>query len=165
MLIQLTSGKLIYNTNKFLCLVNEEKMIFEYIRTLPGEISVFDEIWAFILDSKILISSSGRVHHLQFVDSKGRHREGCFVKIHYNSQNGNVHAGYCNFNFRLKSGKQKLLRLHRVLGEMFLFRPEGTEVVHHINGDHQDNRLENLEWVTYSENQIYRYQKEKEEKK
>lgn len=47
--------------------------------------------------------------------------------------------------------------LHRLVIEAFKECPEGKTMVNHINGDKLDNRLENLEWVTASENVNHAY--------
>lgn len=47
-------------------------------------------------------------------------------------------------------GKNK--RVHRLIAETYLDNPMGYATVDHINGDRMDNRVENLQWLTLSEN-------------
>lgn len=49
-------------------------------------------------------------------------------------------------------GKQKRMRVHRMVAETFIENPNNKPYVNHINGDRGDNNVENLEWVTPSEN-------------
>lgn len=50
------------------------------------------------------------------------------------------------------NGKSKHSPIHRMVAESFIDNPLNKEQVNHKNGIKDDNRLENLEWVTRSEN-------------
>lgn len=45
-------------------------------------------------------------------------------------------------------GKNKNIRVHRCVAETFIYNPNGYEIVNHIDGNKQNNRLDNLEWCS-----------------
>lgn len=66
----------------------------------------------------------------------------------------NEHNKYSTIQFK-RNGKTFLI--HRVVADSFIPNPDEKPYVNHINGNKKDNRVENLEWVTNSENMIHAY--------
>ena len=64
--------------------------------------------------------------------------------------------GYCQVSLK-KKGLVKTYKVHRLVSKYFIPNPEKKPQVNHINGIKNDNRSENLEWVTQSENMIHSY--------
>jgi hypothetical protein len=62
-------------------------------------------------------------------------------------------SGYRKVTFH-EDGKRAQKLVHRIVCQSFLGPQEGKEV-NHIDGDKTNNQLENLEWVTRSENEIH----------
>lgn len=61
-------------------------------------------------------------------------------------------AGYHRVSLCV-DGKPKDSYIHRLVAQSFIPNPESKPCVNHINGNKADNRVENLEWCTYGENQ------------
>lgn len=59
--------------------------------------------------------------------------------------------GYLFFNFWLE-GKRKTHVVHRAILKSFTKEPKGNPVVNHIDGNKENNSLDNLEWCSYSYN-------------
>ena len=53
-----------------------------------------------------------------------------------------------------ENGTRRYTSVHRLVALCFLENPENKPEVDHINRNKTDNRVENLRWVTHSENQI-----------
>ncbi len=62
---------------------------------------------------------------------------------------GSVCDGYIKHRLGRKAG-YKLVPVHRLVAEAFI--PKGEMTVNHLNGNKLDNRAENLEWCSRSEN-------------
>ena len=56
-----------------------------------------------------------------------------------------------------KDGKSTSFLVHRLVASTFIPNPENKREVNHIDGNPSNNHLDNLEWVTSSENKFHAY--------
>ena len=119
-----------------------------------------NEIWKPIPGYKNLYeaSNTGKIRSKGRIVSKMNHGTMCEVYYppiilaqRYNQE------GYLYVT--LNEGKHQITaRVHRLVALAFLDNPNNKTQVNHINGNPSDNRLENLEWCTPSENTIHAYE-------
>lgn len=87
-----------------------------------------------------LVSTTGRVQG--WYKNKSRRRE-------LKPDMGN--AGYYSCHI-LIDGRRVNKPVHRIVAETFLPNPEGLPDVDHIDGNKTNNNVDNLRWMTHSEN-------------
>jgi hypothetical protein len=65
---------------------------------------------------------------------------------------GSISQGYVCVTLYPDTGKQKGIRLHRIVARLFCVQKEGDTVVNHKDGNKTNNLASNLEWTTPREN-------------
>lgn len=96
------------------------------------------------------VSSTGKVRSFYKLFFGGLQCEPRPVSIFKNK------SGYARVTLR-KNRKLRQFSIHRLVGIAFIPNPENKAQINHINGIKDDNRLENLEWCTQSENITHSY--------
>lgn len=111
-----------------------------------------DEIWKPIEGYEGLyeISNLGRVKSLGRTNRGGTKPE----KIMRQQKQW---TGYLQLGLTGLDGKQRYKKVHRLVATAFIPNPENKPMVNHKNGIKDDNRVENLEWVTASENHLHAF--------
>ena len=85
-----------------------------------------------------LVTSHGRVFSLKYNKMKE-------LKQRKNNW------GYYYVNL-LKNGKQYTKTVHRLVAQAFILNPDNKPQVNHIDENTKNNNVNNLEWVTHSQN-------------
>lgn len=62
--------------------------------------------------------------------------------------------GYLVVNLR-RDRTSNVVCVHRLVAEAFIDNPDNKDTVNHIDGDKLNNNVDNLEWATYSENNVH----------
>lgn len=92
-------------------------------------------------ENRYLISSYGRVYSI-----RGKR----WLKYSV-PKCGYPQVGLCVHNKRVN------YMIHRLVAQTFLNKPIDKDYVNHIDGNKLNNRVDNLEWVTRSENEKHAY--------
>ena len=113
-----------------------------------------EEIWKDIkgYEGTYQVSTLGRVKSVGRILSYKNHQDREQKETVMNPYKSRDYLGIVLYS----CGKRKSFLVHRLVANAFIPNPDNKEEVNHKNGNKHDNRVENLEWVTHSENNLHR---------
>ena len=75
--------------------------------------------------------------------------EGKILKLHLHK------AGKRNGYYQIRFGNKKRFYVHRLVAQAFIENIHNYPCINHIDGDGTNNKVENLEWCSYSQNRLH----------
>lgn len=116
------------------------------------------EIWKPVVGYETFyeVSNLGRVRRLDKIVT-AKSRWGGFREFFIKGKilSGSNYSNDYKFIPLCKNGTVKPQMIHRIVATAFIPNPENKPQVNHIDGNKKNNRVDNLEWVTQSENMIH----------
>ena len=106
------------------------------------------------------VSDSGQVRSIYRIQCRSDNRMyrigGKILRQTVNKGRGTdeCRQGYCVVNLR-KPGHSRVHPVHILVATAFIPNPNGHPTVNHKDGNKLNNCVENLEWMSYSENNIH----------
>lgn len=110
-----------------------------------------EEIWKDIPGYEDLYQASN-LGRIRSIPRKGTKTKNIHI-IKYNTKNSKhyCHCGLC------KNGKSKTISVHRIIALTFMPNPDNLPQVNHIDGNKENNKVSNLEWISNLENIKHSY--------
>ena len=108
------------------------------------------EIWKDIKNYEGLyqVSNFGNIKSLTFKNKQGTYKRELILKKALGKN------GYHKVILQ-KDRNRKTVSVHRLVAEAFIPNPENKKCVNHLDCNRTNNRIDNLEWCTHSENVRY----------
>lgn len=97
------------------------------------------------LENFYQVSDRGRIKRLRRIDNHGREWPELILKSTVQPN------GYVIAHISIE-GKNIRLLVHRAVAEAFCNKPNGCDIVNHIDNNPSNNSADNLEWTTYKGN-------------
>lgn len=105
-------------------------------------------------EGRYMVSNFGRVKSL--ICSHGIRKKDKFLYQMVYRKNS-AGAGYKLVSLHSPELKRKYKPVHQIVAEAWIPNPDNKPIINHIDGNPENNHIDNLEWCTYSENTLHAY--------
>lgn len=132
---------------------NKEATFRRKVKIVETNCDLENEIWSVVAGFEGLyeISNLGRVKnikpYLSIPDRKGKVRNK-ILKL----KSGSKYTVVALYRI---GEKRKWLRVNKMVANVFVPNPHNYPIVNHLDGNKRNDRWDNLEWCTYSQNSIH----------
>lgn len=122
-------------------------LIFIAERRSEFKVASAVEVWKGIDEYEGIyeVSNFGRVKHLETIDSCGKRHKERILRTQIDKR------GYKKAHLS-RDGTAEWKSVHRLVATAFCEKPEGCDIVNHLDNNPSNNNADNLEWTTYKGN-------------
>lgn len=115
-------------------------------KIIPGT----DELYLASEEGQIMSADRDRLYRTR--SAKGTYtRKGRILKQPLNSH------GYPCVTIKFKDGSQQVIQVHQLIARTFIPNPNNLPQINHIDGNKQNNHVNNLEWCSARDNLLHAF--------
>lgn len=119
----------------------------EIVKIHQRDAKFLSDLKNYEFDNRYIADRSGKIYRIKFISNNHIF---CIPMSPFITRDG-----YTEYVLTSKKGVKKHVQGQRVIADLFLPHDPNRKFVNHKNLNRSDNRVENLEWVTHSENILH----------
>lgn len=128
----------------------------EIIKVPLRDVKNLSELKNYEFDNRYIADRTGKIYRLKYTLDNYAY---CVLMSPFITRDG-----YVEYVLTSSKGIKKHIQGQRIIADLFIPHDPKRQYVNHKNLNRSDNRVENLEWVTHSENILHSWANRKNKK-